>query len=709
VLSLVVLGAFGPSVAQPGPAAKPLVAVTGGSFPRRHEQYVALVQNGSDRALAQLVAAYRRRDLEPTERARIVTLACDGFRAADWMPSFADWRDKDDSEADAWLWYRSLLRDIGASGPARAYAAAQDASRPVVLRAAAVRALAAWADEGLPAFVAMAAKDLGKPPGRDVWAEALAAALASQPGRVGAPEVRGAVLAVLPWLRDAALSPRTRLQVARGLSRLLQTPQVPFEPSYYEAWLDRLARPPRPEDDRYGAPRFFGVEASGDRVVYVIDLSGSMNGGLTPGERKELRELVDARKASASDPIARIPLEAIRTRLDAAVEFTKASIRGLKDTAWFAVIYFSSSFAWADGETELRPATKLNVAAALKSVDRTRMGYGTNLHGGLRRAFETLVPGPGRRTRFEGSTGAPDDLVRAPTTIFVLSDGAPNWDDWAFGGREPPAAPSGPGGDDPPPTAPYEATDSLVDDIARMNLLRDCDVHAIGIGEYDPGLLDRIVHVGHGTVRRIGVALTDDEKADARAKRSHWWRRLIESYKNLGLPVTAEMQKYAAEEAKQEREAAEEAAKNPPPAAHVPTVPAPAGPTTPEDDVRLLEADASSRTRCEAAARLAERGHGTAIPTLARVLSKDSDPDVQRACDAALRRLAGRGFGDGMPDAPEHDRVAVRRNWDWWWGLHHGEVEKAMAARLAAEKSAAGKPASPADTPPGSTGGAPAK
>jgi hypothetical protein len=140
--------------------------------------------------------------------------------------------------------------------------------------------------------------------------------------------------------------------------------------------------------------------------------------------------------------------------------------------------------------------------------------------------------------------------------------------------------------------------------------------------------------------------------------------------------------KEAAEEEKRELEAKKKAAEEPP-------APAAQGPTTPEEDLRLLASDPSAEARRAAAERLGRAEHGPAIPALALALAEDPDPTVQRGCDSALRRIAGRGFGDFLVGVPNHERVAIRRNWDWWWGLHREEVERAMAARRAAERAPA--------------------
>lgn len=696
-----------PPGSPPGaPPASPPVArkgalgpVTGGSFPRRHEEYAALEQHGGERALAFLVAAYRR-PYEPAERGHIVSLVCDGFTGVDLTSALRAWREKDAEEADAWLWYRTLRREIGVAGPDGALAVARDGKRPPVLRAAAVRALAAWAEPALPALVReVVAGDLGKEPGRGVLLEALADALAAAPGRVGDPEAGAAFEALAPFLREDAASSRTRLALARAFARWLDTPRTTFDAAFYRALVDRRAAPTPTVDDGYGPPRFFGVEASGDRVVYVVDESGSMDEKLTADERDDLRAAAsEARVGGTPHPAtAAIPWDRIRTRRDAAVEFTKASIRGLPETSSFAVLLFDDGYTWVGGKPELVPATPRNVEAALKALDRTHLGGGTNLHGGLRRAFDAYVAGPARRSKAVGETVEASELARGPTTVFLLSDGAPTRDDWGFGEREP--------GRGAPPSAgaalaPFQETRSLVDDVARLNLFRACELHGVGIGEFAPELLDRLARLGNGKLRRIGGALGDAAAtmADVRGASGsgRTARDALRAFERLGWNVPDVLRRRAEAEAREEKaQAARDAAPPAPPgvapapkAVDVPPVP------TPEEDRATLRTGPDAALRAAAVGRLAASKHGPAIPDLTRALFEDADAGVRALCDAALRAITGRAFG-WRPDLEAHELASVRRNWTWWWELHREAVEREAAA---AEKRGSG-PSEPR-TPP---------
>ena len=98
-------------------------------------------------------------------------------------------------------------------------------------------------------------------------------------------------------------------------------------------------------------------------------------------------------------------------------------------------------------------------------------------------------------------------------TIFLLSDGAPSWDDFDEVDARDPEDQAG----DPETHQKYQNVDRLrfqgpyahppyshlVDDIERMNLFRKAEIHCVGIGEANQDLLDAIAKIGGGKSIRI--------------------------------------------------------------------------------------------------------------------------------------------------------------------------------------------------------------
>ena len=276
-----------------------------------------------------------------------------------------------------------------------------------------------------------------------------------------------------------------------------------------------------------------------------------------------------------------------------------------------------------------------------------QLGGGTNLHGGLRRAFDAYVAGPARRSKAVGETVEASELARGPTTIFVLSDGAPTENDWGFGQRSQGRGGNGAARAAPSAARPFQETRSLVDDVMRLNLFRGCEIHGVGIGEFAPELFDRLTRVGNGKVRRIGSALRDAGAAspDPRGPSSvgRTARDAVETFERLGLTVPDLLRKMATEEAKEEK-ALDRARKPAPPAVDAaPAVGARAEPT-PDEDRATLRTGADAGLRAAAARRLGTSRHGLAVPELVAALFDDADEGVR----GTQRGRAARDHGSGL-------------------------------------------------------------
>lgn len=135
---------------------------------------------------------------------------------------------------------------------------------------------------------------------------------------------------------------------------------------------------------------FFGMRLISNRVAFVLDTSGSME------------EPVEA------DLWRKRPT----TRMDLAVREIQRALGGLEPRAEFNLIFFSSGASrWSE---EPRRATPEDVAEATEYLANLSVGGGTNLHGGLRAAFQD----------------------RDVDTIYLVTDGEPSAgrviDPWAI-------------------------------------------------------------------------------------------------------------------------------------------------------------------------------------------------------------------------------------------------------------------------------------
>lgn len=420
-----------------------------------------------------------------------------------------------------------------------------DPKRDAFLRATALEALAgarqpASVLAAIERVLAPAAQKKLKPLERAVLLETCAAALGAAKDQAATDAFAAAVELVIAGLEEKKLEQRTRLVVARGLGRALDAPALWLEADPWRKFFAGRAAEARAKAEGSGGgtrprlqagggittPRFFGIEGSGLRVAFVVDLSDSMMIPLKPAEVEELKRprtgeptpAPDQPKAPDQD-LKDLPWDRIKNRFEAAREALKLSLRSLGPEMSFAVVVFGTKAETLTGPSLIK-ATPKNVQRAIDALDAIRPGRAeanrehgtlkghTNLHGGLRLAFR-LVEGP--------QIGA-HEHVAAPgfqsgcDTVFLLSDGDPSWDDFdqedvriegMNAGDPEDRSKKGP---DVPRLhyyGPYAAGRFLVRDLLRMNLLRRVEVHCVGIGEANKRLLEQIVEIGGGELRTI--------------------------------------------------------------------------------------------------------------------------------------------------------------------------------------------------------------
>lgn len=127
--------------------------------------------------------------------------------------------------------------------------------------------------------------------------------------------------------------------------------------------------------------KFFGIRIVSHRVIFIIDVSGSM--------QEQLNSEYEGKTGQPRMEVAKRELE--------------RCVTGLDTSALFNIVTFSSDVdRWMDGS--LAGASEKNRAAAKEYVGKLMAAGGTNLYGALKDAFRDL------------------DV----DTIFVLSDGEPS-------------------------------------------------------------------------------------------------------------------------------------------------------------------------------------------------------------------------------------------------------------------------------------------
>jgi hypothetical protein len=207
-----------------------------------------------------------------------------------------------------------------------------------------------------------------------------------------------------------------------------------------------VAPEPRTDADAEGAAkeggtRFFGIASHSKRVVFVLDVSGSMN---EPA----------GRGTDASQH---------RTKLELAKAHLTSAIAGLASDARFDVLLYA-------GEVErcfpsLVTADDEHRSEALRFVAERPTAGGTNIHEALLDAFrlaEPPTPGKGAARGGGSSTTGTTATKRPPEvdTIYFLTDGKPT------AGR-------------------VLAPELILAEILGMNRTRRIRIHTVGVGDHD--------------------------------------------------------------------------------------------------------------------------------------------------------------------------------------------------------------------------------
>jgi hypothetical protein len=443
---------------------------------------------------------------------------------------------------DTWLWVNALRIQTDRVGETEVITIAQE-GKNALQRAAAIAAVGSSRNANLKQVIVPTCVNFppkAKEADRMILLGAMSGALFDNKGRVNDAEYRDALTAYIGLLADdVGLSHTAKVQMARHLQWILKGPALFVN---QEPWLELLQRGEvkKPSvSHTVVAPRFFGVETEGERLCYVVDMSDSMcklispeskpqTGPVTGPKVKKKRELMDE-----SD----LPWHKINTRWDLAREQLRISLFRLTPDKHFSIVWFGTGAEPLDSCKGMIKATKGNVDRVIAELDSIQakmpgklsaeeqrdspdgvLRGKTNLHAGLRKAYGLA----GRGFVDEVAYVDPEALTEGCDTIFLLSDGAPSWDnyhavdkdynegkvvyDQEYGVEAKRTPQIGYPG-------PYCLDEWLVEDVKRMNAFRRIRLHCIGLGEANMGLLERLAEMGHGEVYAVG-----DKKKELKKK-----------------------------------------------------------------------------------------------------------------------------------------------------------------------------------------------
>ncbi|MDH3591490.1 MAG: hypothetical protein OER88_06410 [Planctomycetota bacterium] len=489
-----------------------------------------LANTGDDRALPILMADYAK-PKKPKDQVRYVIayMVTDSFAEEKHASAFAQWRAKHKKPMDAWLWYRTLILHHETHGGDDLVALAKS-DKLLWFRAAAVEVLRFRLDPVLLTLIpALCAKLPDKPVERAVMLESMAAGLAAMVEYRDKPELTAPATALFKQMDRPTTTKRTKIVMGRYFAKLFKSRYVWTNGARWMGELRYAQSGGKVASlDGYAKkkPTFAGIEANGDRICYVIDMSDSMLTPLKPAELKKLpkgpvtgkpgqKARARAAKSDAwKKAFENVKWKNVKNRFDAARELLKTSLLGLEEHQYFTVIWFGDKAATLMSTKGLVKATAGNVKKTFAELDRIRPGAkkdgrphgtlrgATNLHGALHRAF---------KLKGQGAVGA-GEYVNLSTwkgcdAIFVLSDGDPTWDDWAGTDVRDPwdqvgDPESGARGQSDATTlnfpGPYAQSGYLISDVRRLNLYRKVEIHCVGMGEANMSTLQRLAGIGIG-------------------------------------------------------------------------------------------------------------------------------------------------------------------------------------------------------------------
>jgi tetratricopeptide (TPR) repeat protein len=485
--------------------------------------WTALAKTGYPRAVGVLAKDYARPHSPDPEFARylVTSIATRHLKSLACVEPLDAWRVAHAEPEDAWLWARAL--EAGARrGQGDTAVAALREQDDVFLRAAAIEALAAAGDTRLFEIAPEVALDMPRDPEeRAVLVGALADALLALRAKQSTKEYRSMAVPIIRLLDDEDLPYAAKLALARHLMRALDQDTLVMDS---QPWVDALAgrmRKSGSDELGYVKPTFFGVEGSGKRIVYVVDASDSMCKKITIDRPKGPESGPKRKRAKGELPTeADIPWHRVETRFDLAREHLKISLQRLSKDQHFCVVLFGDGARTLKATRGLVAAKSSTVKKALAELEKIEEGPPkamrpdgtlegmTNLHAGLRMAFGAIE----KKIVGEGAYVNLDTYIEGADTIFLLSDGDPTWDDWdqvapnynedRLGDPESHIAVAY--AEQLHYSGPFVDWFLLLDDVRRMNLFREVELHGIAIGEVQMPFLKMLADIGMGQAVQIG-------------------------------------------------------------------------------------------------------------------------------------------------------------------------------------------------------------
>ena len=449
-----------------------------------------------------------------------------------WVDQFAKLREEHDGPGDMWLWINTLAL----SSDARDSAAVAQFTRTTVdtmHKSAAIAALATRKRrvviDVIPEVCAALPRK-NKPGERRMLIGALSSAILANKDALSDQQMQKSLRAYINLLAaEVGLTRSAMMVIARHLAKTIGKDRRYIEPEPWLRLLDQDYTAPKRTGNTVTQTTFFGIDAEGDRICYLIDMSNSMLKPIDPsllkkgpvtGPKKKRRK---GQLPGEDD----IPWHLIKSRFDLAREHLKISIQRLAKDKRFCVVWFGDRSGLLKSTPGMVKASRTNVKRVLKelaSINPTARpanmveadaphgilkGF-TNLHGGMMRAFSMKSKGFTKTHSYVDYK----TLAEGCDTIFLISDGAATSDDFDASDRhygdirvvsELEYAREVKAVRNVVYQGPMVSAQWLYAELMRLNAFRKVPVHCIGIGEADVRLLRAFAGVSHGEIVLLGA------------------------------------------------------------------------------------------------------------------------------------------------------------------------------------------------------------
>jgi hypothetical protein len=265
-------------------------------------------------------------------------------------------------------------------------------------------------------------------------------------------------------------------------------------------------------------PKFFKAAAVGKRVVFLIDISGSMQHPVElppemknpPKEEKEEPQgpVTGKGKGAEEEVKKEIPppdYSKVQTKLDLAKVELIHTLTHLPDDYWFNIVIYHTPHMMIDSKNdEFVRATDANKRAFIKKVEALNWAELTNIYGALKRGFcvnmkDTIDPDKIGKRGTNDPAWDPECLKTGATTMFFLTDGSPTVTDDTIGEVRSGRLAQG--------AARYCQPQNIVDDVRRLNVFRKVVINTVGIGPHMGNLLSALAQMSGGEyIDRSGIA-----------------------------------------------------------------------------------------------------------------------------------------------------------------------------------------------------------